>query len=61
VLVATPLSEIRLHGWRSLEIAEARYFPLGALPVGKLGQGSQRCIAQWQRGEGGALGDWWEA
>jgi len=56
VLVASPLSEP--HPRRSLEIAEARYFPLDQLPTQQLGHGSRRCIAEWQRGEHGTLGVW---
>lgn len=57
VFVAAPLNPPQLP--RSLEIAEARYFPLGALPDG-LEHGARRRIAEFQAGACGITGLWWD-
>jgi ADP-ribose pyrophosphatase YjhB (NUDIX family) len=56
VIVAAALGEPQPR--RSLEIAEARFFPLDHLPE-RLSQGSRRCIEEWRRGVVGTLGAWW--
>ncbi len=55
VFVCAPLSEPNPP--RSLEIAEARYFMLDALPEG-LDPGSRRRIAEYAAGERGLARDW---
>lgn len=55
VFVCAPLSEPNPP--RSLEIAEARYFPLDALPAG-LDPGSRRRIAEYAAGERGLAREW---
>ncbi len=55
VFVCAPLSEPNPP--RSLEIAEARYFPLDALPAG-LDPGSHRRIAEYAAGERGLARPW---
>lgn len=55
VFVGTPLNEPRPP--RSLEIAEARFFPLGALPPGT-DEGSRRRVAEYARGERGLYHEW---
>jgi 8-oxo-dGTP pyrophosphatase MutT (NUDIX family) len=55
VFVATPLSEPSPP--RSLEIAEARYFPLDALPDGT-GAGTRHRVAEYLAGEHGVSHLW---
>ncbi|GAB4205301.1 MAG: NUDIX domain-containing protein [Roseiflexaceae bacterium] len=55
VFVADPLGEPRPP--RSLEIAEARFFPLDALPTG-LERGSRRRIDEWRSGGAGLSRLW---
>lgn len=55
VFVCAPLSEPNPP--RSLEIAEARYFPIGALPD-RLDSGSRRRIAEYAAGERGLAREW---
>ncbi len=43
----------------SLEIAEARYFPLDALPDG-LEHGSRQRVEEYIAGQRGVTGMWWE-
>ena len=55
VFICAPLSEPNPP--RSLEIAEARYFPIDALPPGT-DEGSRRRIAEYLRGERGVAHAW---
>jgi len=55
VFVCTPFGEPRPP--RSLEIAEARFFPLAAPPAG-LDRGSRRRLAEYQAGEHGVSRLW---
>ena len=55
VFYCAPLEELRPR--RSFEIAEARYFPLDALPEG-LDPASRRRIAEYCAGERGASKPW---
>jgi ADP-ribose pyrophosphatase YjhB (NUDIX family) len=57
VFVAVPLNPPHIR--HSLEIAEARYFPLDALPDG-LEHGSRRRIAEYVARQRGVTGMWWE-
>lgn len=58
VFVATPLNAPRVP--RSLEIAEARYFPLADLPDG-LENGSRQRIIEYAAGAHGITGLWWQS
>ena len=55
VFVCTPLGDPRPP--RSLEIAEARFFPLGALPAAT-DEGSRRRVAEYLAGERGVSKVW---
>jgi ADP-ribose pyrophosphatase YjhB (NUDIX family) len=55
IFVARPVSEVRVR--RNLEIAEARFFPLTALPV-QLFPSVRARLAEYQAGYSGVIGTW---